>query len=263
MEISTFLQQSVTWNLRKSYLNNVLKKHAEIIVLLKRLLDPNLIAAEKKSALSTLFHEIHRLKGSSGTYGFNEVSWIYKEMSDCTRLMHEGECSLDFSDIQKTLKTANELSKNLPFLFLTFQSTEPSILSPSSTSILCVNKYPAPWLTHMELFFLRKKIAFFTTQSAAEALGILKFTRPRWLLVNSEILDACDMHFLSALTQHEYGKDSRLALLLKNTADTKKKKWTDTRVDHLFSLTTPIKNLLEEIESWVCHSMIISPVKVF
>jgi hypothetical protein len=253
MEISTFLQQGPTWNLRKTYLENVQQKNARIIDLLQQLQKPNILAAEEKETLFSLFNETHRLKGSGGTYGFHEISWVYNQMNAFIRSAKDDIRPLDFLEIQKTLHIMNEFSKILPRLCLFFQSTSPAQPLSSLPAILHISENRSYYEAPMEYFFLQKNTPFFTTHDPVHALEALNIAKPKWFLVNTDILETEGTGFIHTLKQHECGKNARLALLLKNKKDKEKKEIADIQADAIFEmpLDTSIDVLLQAIETWI------------
>jgi hypothetical protein len=242
--------------LRKTYLENVQQKNARIIDLLKQLLKPNLLATEEKETLFTLFNETHRLKGSGGTYGFHEISWVYNQMSVFIRPAKDDIRSLDFLEIQKTLTIANEFSTTLPTLLLFFQNTSASQVAASLPSILHISEHRSHYVSPMEYFFLQKKIPFFTTHDLLQALQALNIAKPKWLLVNTDILEKGGADFIHTLKQHPFGKNARLALLLKKETDKEKKEILDIQADSMFliPLDTSVETVLKEIETWILPS---------
>lgn len=80
MDISHFLRQPPTVKLCTSYLENVWNKFNLIASLLQKISFASVPMADRLQATKDAFQEAHRLKGSGGTYGFNEISLFYKQM---------------------------------------------------------------------------------------------------------------------------------------------------------------------------------------
>ena len=87
MEISSFLQAPPTMALRLSYLKNIESKN-ELIKKYFYQLKEEKDESVSWSLLDFVFNEVHRLKGSGGTYGFNEISIVYEEIMELIRPFH-------------------------------------------------------------------------------------------------------------------------------------------------------------------------------
>jgi CheY-like chemotaxis protein len=199
MEVSFFLQKQETRTLRLSYLENVQKKHALVIDLFNQLIQGTGTPETKLSLVTSLFAEMHRLKGSGGTFGFNEISLIYKELLHYIRPAYEKKEIPSTLDLSEGKKWAEVFSAYFPFLFKAFQQLASLSSRQTSFSIMIVNEDRRPVIAELEMACIHRKWVVYTLLNLEEASRLLKEFTPDLILLDSLLADGNGIHLCKTL----------------------------------------------------------------
>jgi len=121
MEWSPFLHKPKTNELRKSFLNHVFEIHQTILANFQDLSStPKVSESEEQKTIQHLFGEVHKLKGTGGTYGFFEISHCYEDLIQFLRPSFREKRSLLPQEIKKGLEKAKQIQTFLPKLTALF-----------------------------------------------------------------------------------------------------------------------------------------------
>jgi len=192
MEISTFLQRPETVSLRSSFLENVSAKNQRILGLIESLSDtPGSQTEVCRKLLVELFTETHRLKGSGGTYGFNEISLAYEEMLLYIRPAHEGLRLPDEEELEQAEKLSEEFDRYLPLLRKAFGSVTRGVSDRNDLGPQVFFVTQNRRSIHHELFFslVKRGLVFYTVQNGAEAESALEKVFPHLFILDTDFLE--------------------------------------------------------------------------
>ncbi|MBN2143053.1 MAG: response regulator [Candidatus Aureabacteria bacterium] len=199
MEISVFLQKPETVSLRLSYLENVLKKHKIILDLLNQLMSEIITSEKKQQMVRDIFAEMHRLKGSGGTFGFNEISLIYKELLQYIRPAYEKKEIPPPSDLAAGKKIAEEFSGYLPILLKGFHQLKSPSGGLSSYSLLILNEDRRLVITELEKACINRKWIIYTVLNLQEARSLPQGFYPHIFILDPRLPDGNGILFCREL----------------------------------------------------------------
>jgi len=223
MEISQFLQRKETGELRHSFLLNVQEKNEKILANLNALKEDR--SVDRVQTTAAIFLEVHRLKGSGGTYGFNEISLVFREVLLYIRPAHENKREATALETAQSISILTRFQAYMPFLFQLFGKFQE--VSRTSVAlhlpVLCiVNQDRREAVEKLETLCMQHHFNLMTVQNSEEGLFALSQIRPGCLIIDRKIDDNKGLEFLGKLQKHKDFKSIPAFILSPQPADKEK-----------------------------------------
>ena len=236
MEISDFLLKEQTFALRKSFFENFKKKQLELLEWMQTLeKEEGLSGQEAVSLTQKLFNEIHRYKGTGGTYGFNEISVVCREMLRFIRPPFNEKRKPFPHELREALLLEQKLIQFVPDLEKGLND-----LSGKEAPLSCVLLLDAergPFVDELDFFSLEQHYLVISSYQPRDVFPLMNQLAPRSILLHAPYPDysipllvkklgaqfSCPLFFLGDPQQYEgvneYGKLSANRDVLPYTSD--------------------------------------------
>jgi len=172
MEISHYLHNAKTMELREKFLESVFFKHESIVTCINDLHE-DLSSDKKIELLSYIFNEAHKLKGSGGTYGFYEITRVYFNLLIYIRSAKNDIRALTKAEFKSASLIANEFTKYYPVLRSAFSDIKNQIQNMDASSIFCVAKNRDGFFPELEEISLSKNLMLFSVMTMEDAFFAL------------------------------------------------------------------------------------------
>ena len=197
MEISDFLLKEQTLALRKSFFENFRQKELQLLEGMHKLEQEDLPEEEALTLTNQLFNEIHRYKGTGGTYGFNEISVVCREM---LRFMRPpfNEKRRPFSH---ELKEALILQEKL-HLYIPVMEKGLKDLSQKNCPISCILLIDAvrgPFADELDFFTVEEHYLVISSFNPQDVFSIMQHLSPRSIVLHAPYPDYSTPQVVSKL----------------------------------------------------------------
>ena len=246
MEISAFLLREKTLQLRSSFLENVRHK----LDLLRQFMtglekgDPSGESSEKLT--EKLFSEIHKLKGTGGTYGFNEISVAMKQFLKYIRPPFNEKRGPTTEEIQGFRNEFEIFCRYFPLYEQGFEAIQRSA-SPTIPGILWIDgERNISWCDEMEWFCIENSFLIFSAVNRQEISLIRDWFRPSLVLLHPILSDTDSLDFSRELSRKH---EAPVLLILKRSNSADPASWEAAGVRDWISpdsTTLELKNLLRK-----------------
>lgn len=187
MEISGFLLKEQTQALRKSFFENFKQKQLQLLEWLHKLEDEGIPPEDAVSLTDKIFNEIHRYKGTGGTYGFNEISVACKEMLKYIRPPFNEKRRPFSHELKETLILQEKLIRYTPVLEKGLHD-----LCRKDSSLPClllIDAVRGPFADELDFFTLEEHYLVISSFHPKDVLLLLNQLQPRSILIHAPYPD--------------------------------------------------------------------------
>lgn len=184
MEISKFLHNPKTLELREDFLNSVKQRQENIQSYVQKLIDTNECDVE---TLNLLFNDVHKLKGAGGTYGFYEISSVYFQSLFTIRPAYNDKKMIDTDKLieLKTLFSAfHDFYPLLLQYFLNLKNLNPET---ENKTLFFASTNRDKLFTELEFSSIYQKYLFLSSMNVEESLYALSISKPDIIVVEADI----------------------------------------------------------------------------
>ncbi len=197
MEISHFLHNQKTMDLREKFMESVFLKHG-IIQSYMNDLRLDLSFDQKIELVSSLFGEVHRLKGSGGTYGFYEISRVYFNALIYIRSPQNEMRMLTKEELDSAAIILDSFTKYYPALKKAFMDLNNEVYHIDDKSIFYVAKDRGDFYKELEQLVLSNNVVLFSVMTIEDAVFALDKVSPGMVFIDASHYED---EFLSLIKQ--------------------------------------------------------------
>ncbi len=187
MEISDFLLKEQTLALRKSFVENFRQKQLQLLEWMHTLEREALPEEEAIPLTSQLFNEIHRFKGTGGTYGFNEISVVCREILRFIRPPFNEKRRPFPHELKEALILQEKLHRYTPVIEKGLNALS-QMNSPISCIIL-IDPVRGPFADELDFFTIEEQCLVISTFNPQDVFSIKKHLSPRSILLHAPYAD--------------------------------------------------------------------------
>lgn len=187
MEISGFLLKEQTFALRKSFFENFKTKQLQLLEWMHTLEKDGMPAEEAVSLTDKIFNEIHRYKGTGGTYGFNEISVICREMLKYIRPPFNEKRKPFPHELKEALNLEERLIHYAPVMEKGLND-----LSKKDSSFSCILSIDAdrgPFADELDFFALEEHYLVISSFHPKDVFPVIQKLAPRSILIHAPYSD--------------------------------------------------------------------------
>jgi len=199
MEISHFLHNPKTMELREKFMESVFLKHG-IIQSYMNDLRLDLSFDQKIELIASLFGEVHRLKGSGGTYGFYEISRVYFNALIYIRPPQNEMRMLTKEEFDAAALILDEFTKYYPALKNAFVDLNNQVHHRDDKSIFYVAQDRGDFYKELEQFALLNNVVLFSVMTTEDAIFALDKVSPGTVFIDTSHYEDA---FLSLIKQFQ------------------------------------------------------------
>ena len=197
MEISDFLLKEQTLALRKSFFENFRQKELQLLEWMHTLEKDGLPEEEAITLTSQLFNEIHRFKGTGGTYGFNEISVVCREMLRFIRPPFNEKRKPFPHELREALILQEKLNRYIPVMEKGLND-----LSKKNSPISCILLIDAvrgPFADELDFFTIEEHYLVISSFNPQDVFTLKKHLSPRSILLHAPYPDYSTPQVVSKL----------------------------------------------------------------
>ncbi|EKD27778.1 MAG: hypothetical protein ACD_79C00583G0004 [uncultured bacterium] len=189
MELSEFLQTPASLKLRQNFFAKIEGINNKVIERLNYLNYSTDNDELKLKVMHELFGEVHRIKGTGGTYGFNEISNIYIEILKYVRPPHNETRLPELHEIENSTELAEIFSEYFKVLKDSFAKLSAEKPCYNGKSVFIANYSRDALFYDIEFFCIKNKIAVFSALNFKESSQALKYIQPDIIISDHKFPD--------------------------------------------------------------------------
>lgn len=197
MEISDFLLKEQTLTLRKSFFENFKQKQLQLLEWMLKLEKKDTPAEEAIFLTDKIFNEIHRYKGTGGTYGFNEISVVCREMLKFIRPPFNEKRRPFSHELKEALSLQEKLIRYTPVMEKGLNA-----LAQKNSTLSCLLSIDAdrgPFADELDFFTLEEHYLVISSFHPQDVFSLMDHLSPVSILLHAPFSDCSTSLLVSKL----------------------------------------------------------------